>query len=189
MVTRFFFILFCIFQKRTSGSVQVANVTRAGCEKASTGQFELLRWLLCLSSICIFLYFLLKNILLICIFFGLYLYLDIFVFVPLPILYLLRVLGQGSFGKVFLVRKVQVSLRLSFKSFTDQVKSIDNLKLHPTIEFISARARTLGRCMQWKSWRRQLWRYVHRLMKKKFIDWWKNELILKTPVTKLSVFF
>jgi len=40
--------------------IEVANVTRAGCEKASTGQFELL-----------------------------------------------RVLGQGSFGKVFLVRKVQ----------------------------------------------------------------------------------
>lgn len=40
--------------------IEVENVTRAGCEKASTGQFELL-----------------------------------------------RVLGQGSFGKVFLVRKVQ----------------------------------------------------------------------------------
>ena len=38
---------------------QVQNVTRAGCEKANTGQFELL-----------------------------------------------RVLGQGSFGKVFLVRKI-----------------------------------------------------------------------------------
>jgi len=40
--------------------VEVVNVTRAGCEKANTGQFELL-----------------------------------------------RVLGQGSFGKVFLVRKIQ----------------------------------------------------------------------------------
>jgi len=39
--------------------IEVQNVTRAGCEKANTGQFELL-----------------------------------------------RVLGQGSFGKVFLVRKV-----------------------------------------------------------------------------------
>lgn len=40
--------------------IEVENVTRAGCDKASTGQFELL-----------------------------------------------RVLGQGSFGKVFLVRKIQ----------------------------------------------------------------------------------
>jgi len=40
--------------------IEVQNVTRAGCEKANTGQFELL-----------------------------------------------RVLGQGSFGKVFLVRKIQ----------------------------------------------------------------------------------
>ena len=138
-------------------SVQVANVTRAGCEKASTGQFELLRCLLCLYfDICVeYLYFYicvqylcfdicestfpswysvqcsigkvvfvsinvcictgtyLFELAHICICTGTYLYL----YWHIMYFYLPRVLGQGSFGKVFLVRKVQVRSCLSFKSF------------------------------------------------------------------------
>ena len=107
-------------------------------------------------------------------------------------------LGQGSFGKVFLVRKVQASI---FQKFTGQVKRLNNnLKLHlniwnhlllgqasvflskvslvksialitwknstSTFEPISAtRARTLERCMPWKFWRRQRWRYWNEQMK------------------------
>ena len=48
---RFFFCLTrmkieskrCVFDFEQPDYVKVANVTRAGCEKASTGQFELLR--------------------------------------------------------------------------------------------------------------------------------------------------
>lgn len=136
-----------MWKGRTFGSVQVANVTRAGCEKASTGQFELLRWLIC-KYLC---WCLLIHVTDIC----KYMYLCLFVLVQSS--------RAGFFWESVPCQKSPGEHPSFRQSVTGQVKTKamttrNSINSNLTFKIISARARTLERCMLWKFWKRQHWR-------------------------------